>query len=454
MDDSRRTNDGERETGTPANGYLPTIRDASADPPRLEQLYQAAVRAHHADQFTAAVVAAYHGAPENLLYAAWFHRLQSAETEERHLGFAASWKLAVPFSVGLGLALWLLSDPKWTVSRGVPYLALLVSPVTAAFIIGFLALAAQRRYGPSAAAILALAAATAYVLLVAPLMGPAAYSTYVTLMLLHLPLLGWAGIGLAVLGWRSTAKDRFAFLTKSIETIGTAGVAAIVGGLFVAITVGLFAALSVTIPVLLIRLLVAGGGGLIPVLAVATVYDPAVGPSDQEFRRGFSKILTILMQALLPLTLIVLVVYLFVIPFNFWQPFVNRDVLIVYNVLLFAIMGLLLGITPISVGAVPVRLHSWLRAGIVLLAGLVLVIGVYALAAVIYRTAHGALTMNRLAVIGWNAVNLVILGILLYKQFRSSRTAWADALYATFRVGTVLYVVWGVCMVLALPWVG
>lgn len=452
MDDSQRTDHPGLEPGATPNTYLPMIRDARTDPQRLEHMYSSAIRAHETEQFTSAVETCYHESPDNLLYAAWYHRLHNAAPGEPHLALGGGWKLAVPFSVGLGLTLWLLSDPKWTFNRGIPYLVLLIAPVVAVFIIGFLTAVAKQRYATAAVVALALAAATAYVLVVPPRGGLAAYQTYLQLMLLHLPLLAWAGIGIAVLGWRSAARDRFAFLTKSIETIGTAGVAAIVGGIFVAITMGMFAALSVSVPNLLTRLLVAGGGGLIPVLAVATVYNPALGPSEQEFGRGFGKILTILMQALLPLTLIVLVIYLFVIPFNFWQPFVNRDVLIVYNVMLFAIMGLLLGVTPISVGALPARLQPWLRAGIVLLAGLVVLIGAYALAAVIYRTAQGTLTMNRLAVIGWNTINLVILITLLYRQLRATRATWTDALYATFRLGTVLYVAWGVIVVLTFPW--
>ena len=54
-----------------------------------------------------------------------------------------------------------------------------------------------------------------------------------------------------------------------------------------------------------------------------------------------------MMRLLLPLTLGVLVIYIIVIPFYFFEPFNNRDVLIVYNLMLFAIMALLLGATPI-----------------------------------------------------------------------------------------------------------
>lgn len=43
-----------------------------------------------------------------------------------------------------------------------------------------------------------------------------------------------------------------------------------------------------------------------------------------------------------------LVVYLGFIPFRFWEPFQNRDVLIIYNAMLFAVIALLVGVTPIE----------------------------------------------------------------------------------------------------------
>ena len=127
-----------------------------------------------------------------------------------------------------------------------------------------------------------------------------------------------------------------------------AGLFAIAGGIFTAITVGLFEALAVTLPEVVMRLIVFGGVGLIPVLAVAVIYDPGVTPAEQSFDEGLSKVIATLMRVLLPLTLIVLVVYLAFIPFRFWEPFQNRDVLIIYNAMLFAVIALLVGATPIK----------------------------------------------------------------------------------------------------------
>ena len=451
--------------------YQPAIRAAERDPRGLEDLYQSARAASGADAFARALEDIYATAPENLLYAAWHERLQRAAPEEhaaaRH---PADWRLAVTLSVGLGLALWLLSDPGWTIAGtgrgsggpgGVPWLAVLWAPITALFLIAFLALATRAHYARSALIGVGLVAVTAYVVARTLTLNtgltsegaPNLQQTYLALMLLHLPLLSAAAVGLALLGWRSSAEDRFGFLTKSIEVIATAGVAAIAGGIFVGLTYAIFQAIGVEIPDLLVRLLIAGGGGLIPILAVAAVYDPLAAPHAQEFRRGIGKILAILMRALLPLTLLVLAIYLLVIPFNFGQPFNNRGVLIVYNVLLFAIVALLAGVTPIGVEDVPARWRRPLWAGIAALAALAAVISLYALAAILYRTAQDGLTMNRVVVIGWNAINIGLLLLVLYRQARAGREGWIGALHGALRLGTAAYVAWGLALVLALPWV-
>ena len=435
-----------------ATTYLDAIQTCAADPERLERLYQIARKQRRTSTFATDMTTCHTQAPDNVLYAAWYYRL-GAVSDEQAGRPSASWRLAVPLSVLLGLVFWLLSNPQWTLARGIPLLAMLWAPLTALALIWYLALTARQRYVWAAAASVGIAAVTAYVLAVTELRGTAGSLAYLTVMLAHVPVLAWTALGLCVLGWASTATNRFAFLNKSIETTGTAGVYSIAGGIFAILTYGMFQALSVEIPDLLVRLLLIGGAGLIPVLAVASVYDPGLAPEEQDFRRGFGKILAILMQALVPLTLLVLLIYLCVIPFNFSQPFNHREVLIIYNVLLFAIMGLLVGATPMRLDDYSERHARLLRAGIVAVSALVLLVSVYALAAILYRAVQDGLTMNRLTVIGWNAINIALLVLLLFRQARVGHGDWVAAVHGVARTGTALYVVWALLLTLALPWI-
>ena len=99
------------------------------------------------------------------------------------------------------------------------------------------------------------------------------------------------------------------------------------------------------------------------------MYNPTVPPSEQAFNEGLSKLVALLMRLMLPLTLLVLLVYLAFIPFNFRAPFDNRDVLIIYNVMLFAVVALLVGATPVNLAGLSPRLAYWLRLGIMAVRG-------------------------------------------------------------------------------------
>jgi hypothetical protein len=176
-----------------------------------------------------------------------------------------------------------------------------------------------------------------------------------------------------------------------------------------------------------------------------------VGPIAQDFSQGLSKFITTMMRLLLPLTLVILVIYIFVIPFNFMQPFNNRDVLIVYNVMLFAILGLLIGATPIRTDDISFKVQSTLRNGILAVAALTTLISLYALSAVIYRTVLGGITINRITIIGWNTINITILFLLIFKQFKSGRQAWVESLRWTFGIATNTYMVWTLFLIIAIP---
>jgi hypothetical protein len=217
------------------------------------------------------------------------------------------------------------------------------------------------------------------------------------------------------------------------------------------ITIGMFAALSISLPDIWMRLIVAGGIGLLPVMAVASVYDPTAAPSEQDFDQGLSKFIGTMMRLLLPLTLGVLVIYIFVIPFNFMEPFKNREVLIVYNLMLFAIMGLLLGATPIRGIDLSPQLQKWLRIGIITVAVLAVLVSLYALSATVYRTIEGGMTINRLTIIGWNSINISILFWLIYKQFKDGHKKWIESSQSVFSLATNAYLVWGLFIVIIIP---
>jgi hypothetical protein len=116
------------------------------------------------------------------------------------------------------------------------------------------------------------------------------------------------------------------------------------------------------------------------------------------------------------------------------------------------VVGLLVGATPVHAAELGEMVQTWLRRGVIALAVLALIVSLYALAAIVYRTANDRLTPNRLIFIGWNLVNIAILTTLLVLQARSGRPRWLLAMHRTFAAGAVLYLAWSVTGLLVLPW--
>jgi len=440
--------------------YHDTVGALAQDAEQLEQIYHTALEAGEADAFKQAIDDSHASAPENLLYAAWFHRLKHAAVRAK--GFAVAWAWVIPLAVINGLLFWWLSADRFMITierfRGterdfLPAVFILAASLSALFVMIYLTAVGRERWRLSVLIGILLLAAAGYVLLIYPQTGPLPFQEqYLTLMALHLPLLAWAGVGAFLIAAHRDPANRFGFLIKSLEVFILGGLFVIAGGLFTAITFGLFDALDVDLPEVVQRLFIAGGGGLIPVVAVAVIYNPTVPPAEQDFDEGLSKLVALLMRILLPLTLLVLLVYLAFIPFNFRAPFENRDVLIIYNGMLFAVVALVVGATPVSLADVAPRLRRWLRLGLIAVAALALIVSLYALAAILYRTALDRLTPNRLAFIGWNVVNIGLLFLVLLLQGRAGEGRWLQRLYRAYSAGTVAYALWTLAVILAIPW--
>lgn len=440
--------------------YGIAIREAGADAPRIEQLYQLARRSGVAERFAAGLRAAAAESPGDGLFAAWRARLDYAEQAGSAAGdvgasgwrFGAGWRVAAPIGLVLWMVFFSVSDPHLTLPDNAPLAALLWPALAALGLIWYLTLVSRRGFAVAAGASVVVVGAVAYVWFVAQGQDFAMRRGYLDLMIPHLLLLAWVMIGVVALGLRASARDLFGMLTKSLEAVGVAGVYTIAGGIFVGLVFATFATIGVTPDSTIVRALICGGG-LVIVLAVASAYDPERRAGEQDFYRGFGKILAIAMHALLPLTLAALLIYLALVPFNFAEPYQQRNALIAFNVALFAVMGLLVGVIPVGVGYFPERYLRWLRGGIVALTALALIVSLYLFSAILYRTAADGLTMNRVTVIGWNALNIVLLALALIAQARAGRGGdWIGALQRLARGGAVAYAIWGVALIASLPW--
>lgn len=124
------------------------VRAASNDPQRLEALYQAARASHTASAFITEINTCHAEQPDNLLYAAWHYRFQTAAPEEHAERRPINWKLAIPLGVLNGLLLWSISDSNlhFRFPSNTPYLAVLIAPIVGLAMMAFLVLTARRDY--------------------------------------------------------------------------------------------------------------------------------------------------------------------------------------------------------------------------------------------------------------------------------------------------------------------
>jgi hypothetical protein len=390
--------------------------------------------------------------------------MRPPQTAERATGLdsaavpRAAWPIAITLSIALGVVFRLTT---WH-SLGVTVLPGYVwGPATGVAILLYLWLARGRLRaagacegetaspgpGQVAWAVLVIASFVTNALTFAP----ERHDQLALLSAIHLPALTWLVMGVVVLGRVGDPLERFAAVVKSIEVLVTGAIYAGVVGIFSGVTIGLLTALQVKIPPAVVQGAFSFLVGLVPVLAVASVYDPGLRPSAQRFGAGVTRIFFIAARLILPLTLLVLLLVAAVIPTRFGILSENRGTLLIFNAMLFAVMLLIVGATPLHAGDLAPRPGAWLRRGIVALAFLAAVIGTYAFAAVLSRTAQGGLTPNRVTVIGWNVVNLITLLLLLLRQLRAGREGWVRALHTAFGHGLALYALWSAFVLVALP---
>lgn len=448
--------------------YLKKISELATDAEELEQIYRSAQSMGETAAFKSAIDEQHEAAPENLLFAAWYYRLKDGATTAKE--FVIQWAWLLPLALLNGLICWLLTDeerfmiqieqirtPEITLTGDYdvyPYFLLLAGPLCALFMLIYFSTAARQHAWRKMffAAVPLLAAA--YVLWAYPQLGSREFQEqYLWLMALLMPILSWAMVGAFFTAEHPEPQARFAFLSKSLEAVVMGGLFAIAGGIFISISVGLFDALGVQIPDDIFELVLSVGAGAVPVIVAVLTYDPAKEPAQQSSNEGLSRLVSLLMRLLLPLTLIVSLIYLAFIPANFSEPFENRDVLIVYNVMQFAILALLIGATPRALTDLSPRVAEWLRRGIVALAGVTLLVSVYALAAIVYRTYLGAWTPNRITFMSINVINIGILAYLLRSQTRVKAGDWIAGIFRACKIGSLAYVLWAAAMIAALPWI-
>ena len=297
----------------------------------------------------------------------------------------------------------------------------------------------QRRVGVRVIGVLALlfilgaAAANAYPL--------AANSQSLVLTAIHLPLALWLVVGVAYAGgdWRSDRR-RMDFIRFTGEWLIYFVLIGLGGGVLVLFTVGTFDAIGVDAEEFI-------NSWLLPCGAMAAIIVAAwLVEAKQSVIENMAPVLT---RVFTPLFAVTLLAFLVAIAWTNNGIDVERDVLILFDLLLVVVLGLLLyAISACDLGARP-GLFDSLQLGLVVSA---LIIDVMVLVAITGRITEWGFSPNKTAALGENVILLSNLAwsAWLFLGFIRGRMPFARLEHWQTRY-MIVYAIWAWTVVIAFP---
>jgi hypothetical protein len=266
-------------------------------------------------------------------------------------------------------------------------------------------------------------------------------SQSIVLTALHLPLALWLVVGVAYIGgdWRSHRK-RMDFIRFTGEWLIYFALIGLGGGVLVGMTAGVFSAIGIDVEVLI-------GQWLVPCGAVGAVVIAAwLVEAKQSVIENMAPVLT---RVFTPLFTATMLAFLGAVLWTGNVIDVERDVLIVFNLLLVVVLGLLLYAISARDPDTPPTLFDRLQLALAVSA---LLIDILVLLAITDRITEWGTTPNKAAAFGENVVllaNLAWTAVLLTGFVRRRRPFAQLELWQTRYV--VVYAVWVWAVVLAFP---
>ena len=300
---------------------------------------------------------------------------------------------------------------EWGTDRDMPFyarnIAFFVLPLLAAYFVWKRHLEGGTWMGLAGGFVAAALIANVY-----PLAGK---SDTFKLLVLHLPIALWLLVGVAYAGprWRESA-GRMDFVRFSGELFIYYVLIALGGGVLTAITIGMFEAIGIKAEKAVEHVL--------PSAAMGAVI---VGAWLVEAKKGvIENMAPVLTRLFTPLFTVALLAFLATMFLTGRGIDLERNALIVFDVLLVLVLGLLLYSISARDPQAPADLFDRL---LVVLVGSALLADAFALAAIAGRISEFGFTPNRLAALGFNAILLANLAwsAVLYVRFLRGRGTFA-----------------------------
>ena len=263
------------------------------------------------------------------------------------------------------------------------------------------------------------------------------------LVLIHLPLLLWSILGYVYIGasLKNNSK-KIEFLKFNGDLIIMCAIILLSCMVFSVITFGLFELINIKIEEFYFRYFAIWWIAAVPMTATYLL---------QNNPQLINKVSPIIAKIFTPLVFINLLVYLTAVIYTGKYPYNDRNLLLVFNVLLIGVMALIL----FSVAEAGKNNKGLFNLFLLFaLSFLTIIINSIALAAISYRILEFGITPNRIAVLGGNILIFIHLLMVSYKLFKTVRgKAEIEAVETSIAKFLPVYSIWTAIIIFILPYI-
>jgi len=260
---------------------------------------------------------------------------------------------------------------------------------------------------------------------------------------IHLPLFLWSILGYAYIGAKLNDHPRkIEFLKFNGDLIIMCGIILLSCMVFTLITFGLFELINIKIEENYFRYFAIWWIAAIPMIASFLL---------QNNPQLINKVSPIIAKIFTPLVFINLFIYLTAVIYTGKYPYNDRNLLLVFNVLLIGVMALIL----FSVAEAGKNNKGLFTLYILFgLSFLTIIINSIALSAISFRILQYGMTPNRIAVLGGNILIFIHLLMVSYKLFKSVRNkAKIEEVETSIAQFLPIYSIWTAIIVFILPFI-
>jgi len=366
------------------------------NPRQLEKLYR-----EDASNFKKEFNQIYPGQQDNASLAFWNERL-NYEGAKPSWGSTTELVIVIVFALIAGL---IASIPNITGIDNEKFLfrniSFVVFPLLSAYFIWKQKLAFKQYLFP----LLAFIIAAIYI----NLLPTNKESSSIMLAFIHMPIFLWTIFGYSFLGVNiKSSQSRIGFLRYNGDLLVMSGILILATIIFSAITVNLFDLIGINIEIFYFQNIMIWGIAAIPIVATYLM---------QTNAQLINKVSPIIAKIFTPLVFINLFIYLSAMVYTKKYPYQDRNVLLLFNVLLMGVMALILFSIAEAGKATKNKFSLVILFG---LSALTLIVNAIALSAIIYRINEFGFSANRIAVLGGNLLIFINLALVSHKLFLTS----------------------------------